>query len=217
MARKSVASKAVPNAPGIREVLLSFVERIARLEDEKAEIAGNIKDVKAEAASNGFDRKMVTAMVAEYRMDESERMALREFEALREIYRGTLGMLDGTPLGENARKKLAAPPPPDDDDGDGNEGDAGEAPEPMPEEPNEPEFPPEDLEAARERARQDVATGRKITDNPYTSGDPRRSVWDEEWCAASGSDGMDIPSAYRRTTPKKPPKDDGAAPAKKAA
>jgi len=43
-----------------------------------------------------------------------------------------------------------------------------------------------------------------ITSNPFTARDPRRAAFDEAWCAASGSDGMDIPESWRRTSKKKP-------------
>ena len=36
---------------------------------------------------------------------------------------------------------------------------------------------------------------------------PRRAAWDEGWCAETGSDGMDIPEAWRRSKEKKSKKD----------
>jgi hypothetical protein len=39
--------------------------------------------------------------------------------------------------------------------------------------------------------------------NPYVAGDPRRAYWDEGWCEEVGSDGMDVPDAWRRK-PNKP-------------
>lgn len=191
--------------------LRSFVERIARLEDEKAGIAGDIKDVKNEAAAQGFDKRVITQMVREYRMDEHERAAQREHEAMCEVYRANLGMLGGTPLGDAARKRFSIVPPPDEPD------EAGDAPAEQPEaEAPAPEFPPEDIDAARERGRKDARSGRKVIENPYISDDPRRAAWDEGWCAETGSDGMDIPPAYRRTSPKKPKKGDDQ-PAREAA
>ena len=48
-----------------------------------------------------------------------------------------------------------------------------------PEEAVEPEFPPEDLEQARQRGRDDAAAGKRIFDNPYLADDPRHhlDVW----------------------------------------
>lgn len=180
--------------------LRSYVERIARLEEEKAELTSDIKDVKNEAAGRGFDKKVLAQMVREYRMDSGEREKQREHEALCEIYRASLGMLDGTPLGDAARKKLAEPPKAPAEDGDEED----DEPDQTDIEGESPGFSAEELEAARERAREDARAGKKITDNPFVSGDPRRSIWDETWCLMTGSDGMDIPHAYRRSAPRKP-------------
>jgi hypothetical protein len=43
-----------------------------------------------------------------------------------------------------------------------------------------------------------------VTANPHPAGSRLRGAWDEGWCAAAGSDGMDIPPAFRRSKPKKP-------------
>ena len=40
--------------------LLQYIERIERLEEEKATIASDIREVFAEAKGNGFDTKMYT-------------------------------------------------------------------------------------------------------------------------------------------------------------
>lgn len=46
--------------------LRSFVQRIERLEEEKSNIASDIKDVYAEAKSSGFDTRTILAEVALY-------------------------------------------------------------------------------------------------------------------------------------------------------
>ena len=59
--------------------------------------------------------------------------------------------------------------------------------------------PPEDTEdQAREKGREAHAAGAKITQNPYPAGSRNRAAWDEAWCEADGSDGMDVPDAWRR-------------------
>lgn len=75
----------------------------------------------------------------------------------------------------------------------------------MAEDPNAPPPAPEPepdstrtTAEAREEGAQAHRDGARIIDNPYTAGDPRRASWDEGFCAASGSDGMDIPEAWRR-------------------
>ena len=51
--------------------------------------------------------------------------------------------------------------------------------------------------------------GKRVIDNPYVAGDPRRAAWDEGWCTEAGSDGMDVPAAWQRTKPKKAKKGKG--------
>jgi hypothetical protein len=66
-----------------------------------------------------------------------------------------------------------------------------------------PEPPtPELIAAACAEGKAAAGAGTRVTHNPYPAGDPRRAAWDEGWCAAAGSDGMDIPPAWRRS-PKK--------------
>lgn len=84
--------------------LKAFVERIERLEEEKRTIADDIKEVYAEAKSNGFDTKVLRQVVRERRMDDADR---REREALLDTYRAALGMLADTPLGQAAMDKAA--------------------------------------------------------------------------------------------------------------
>lgn len=69
--------------------LKAFIERIERLEEEKAGISGDIKDVYAEAAGNGFDKKVLRKIVSLRKKDHSERM---EEEAVLELYMQALGM-----------------------------------------------------------------------------------------------------------------------------
>ncbi|HZH10993.1 MAG TPA: DUF2312 domain-containing protein [Microvirga sp.] len=70
--------------------LKAFVERIERLEEEKAGIAGDIKDVYAEAKSNGFDTKVLRKIVSLRKRDYAER---QEEEAILELYMQALGMV----------------------------------------------------------------------------------------------------------------------------
>jgi uncharacterized protein (UPF0335 family) len=54
--------------------LKAFIERIERLEEEKAGIAGDIKDVYAEAKGNGFDTKVLRKIVSLRKRDYAERL-----------------------------------------------------------------------------------------------------------------------------------------------
>jgi uncharacterized protein (UPF0335 family) len=85
--------------------LRQLIERIERLEEEKAGIASDIKEVKAEAKSRGFDVKAITAILRIRKMDAAERA---EQEAMLELYKEALGMLADLPLGQAALASRAA-------------------------------------------------------------------------------------------------------------
>lgn len=78
-----------------------FIERIERLEEEKKGIADDIRDVYAEAKSQGYDSKTMRAIV---RLRKMEKTARQEAEALLDTYKAALGMdsYDSTPLGRAA-------------------------------------------------------------------------------------------------------------------
>lgn len=69
--------------------LKSIVERIERLEEEKAGIASDIKDIYAEAKGGGFDTKVLKQVIRLRKMNKAERL---EQEELLELYRTALGM-----------------------------------------------------------------------------------------------------------------------------
>jgi uncharacterized protein (UPF0335 family) len=69
--------------------LKAFVERIERLEEEKAGLAGDIKDVYAEAKGTGFDTKALRRIIALRKKDHAER---QEEESILELYMQALGM-----------------------------------------------------------------------------------------------------------------------------
>ena len=69
--------------------LRSFIERIERLEEEKAALAADIREVYAEAKGDGFDTKIMRQIVRLRRLDKSE---MQEREALLDTYLAALGM-----------------------------------------------------------------------------------------------------------------------------
>jgi uncharacterized protein (UPF0335 family) len=71
------------------EELKAFIERIERLEEEKAALAGDLRDVYSEAKANGFDTKIMRKIVSLRRKNHAER---QEEEALMELYLSALGM-----------------------------------------------------------------------------------------------------------------------------
>lgn len=182
-----------------------LIERVERLNEEKKNIADDIRDVFLEAKSRGFDPKTMRAIIKLRAMDPHER---REAEALLDTYKAALGMLDGTPLGRWALERLEKEDEKDKpaDDGDGTDHADGEAPEAPPAEP-EP-----DVEDAKALGAAAAREGKPVTSNPFPARDLRRAAWDEAWCAALGSDGMDIPDALKpKPKPKKTKAGDDAA------
>lgn len=72
--------------------LRSYIERIERLEEEKAGIASNIKDVFAEAKGNGFDTPTMRQIIKLRKMEVAER---DEAEHMIGLYLMALGMSSG--------------------------------------------------------------------------------------------------------------------------
>ena len=59
------------------------------MEEEKASIAADIKEIYAEAKGNGFDTKVIREIVRIRKQDAAERA---EHEAILELYMSALGM-----------------------------------------------------------------------------------------------------------------------------
>jgi uncharacterized protein (UPF0335 family) len=70
--------------------LRQLVEKIERLEEEKAALAGDIRDVYNEAKSCGFDIKALRQIVRLRKKDSNER---QEEEAILTVYLHALDML----------------------------------------------------------------------------------------------------------------------------
>lgn len=97
-----------PEAPATRfakDQLKSIIERIERLEEEKATIASDISDVYTEAKGNGYDVKALRTIVRMRKQDAQER---QEAETILETYMLALGMLADTPLGQAAIERASA-------------------------------------------------------------------------------------------------------------
>lgn len=72
-----------------KDRLKSFIERIERLEEEKAALTADIREVYSEAKGAGFDTKIMRRVV---RMRKLERSELQEQEAMLDLYLSALGM-----------------------------------------------------------------------------------------------------------------------------
>ncbi|MCB2113767.1 MAG: DUF2312 domain-containing protein [Parvularculaceae bacterium] len=83
------ATELAPGATTVAaERLRAFLERVERLEEEKATIAGDIKEVFAEAKGEGYDVKTLRKIVRLRKMDRAKR---DEEEALLDLYLSALG------------------------------------------------------------------------------------------------------------------------------
>lgn len=71
------------------EQLVSYIERIERLEEEKAALAADIKDVFAEAKGNGFDVKTMRQILKLRKLEKDD---LQEQEHLLELYKRAIGL-----------------------------------------------------------------------------------------------------------------------------
>ncbi|MCP4933301.1 MAG: DUF2312 domain-containing protein [bacterium] len=71
--------------------LRSIIERIENLEEEKANLTADIREIYSEAKGNGFDVKALRAIVRMRKKDDHERM---EEEAVLATYMHALGMAD---------------------------------------------------------------------------------------------------------------------------
>lgn len=74
-----------------KDQLRSFVARIERLEEEKAALSVDLREVYAEAKANGFDVKALRSVVRLRKQDENKR---REEEAVLTTYLHALGMAE---------------------------------------------------------------------------------------------------------------------------
>ena len=69
--------------------LRAFIERIEKLEEEKAALQADIKEVYDEAKANGFDTKIMRQVVRLRKMDENDR---QEQEQMLDLYKRALDM-----------------------------------------------------------------------------------------------------------------------------
>jgi uncharacterized protein (UPF0335 family) len=72
-----------------KDQLKSLVERVERLEEEKAALSIDLREVYAEAKGQGFDTKIMRQVVRLRKMESHER---EERDALLDLYLSALGM-----------------------------------------------------------------------------------------------------------------------------
>lgn len=69
--------------------LKAYLDRIERLEEEKAGLGEDVKDIYAEAKATGFDTKTMRKLVRLRKMDAEKR---REEDELLELYKAAIGL-----------------------------------------------------------------------------------------------------------------------------
>jgi uncharacterized protein (UPF0335 family) len=72
-----------------KDQLKSLVERVERLEEEKAALTADIREVYSEAKGQGFDTKIIRQVVRLRKLDRADR---QEQEAILDLYLAALGM-----------------------------------------------------------------------------------------------------------------------------
>jgi uncharacterized protein (UPF0335 family) len=72
-----------------KDRLRSLVERIERLEEEKAALSADIREVYSEAKGLGFDAKVMRQVVRLRKLDRADR---QEQAAILDLYLAALGM-----------------------------------------------------------------------------------------------------------------------------
>ena len=72
-----------------KDQLKSFINRIERLEEERAALSADIKEVYSEAKGTGFDTKVMRQVIRLRKMESADR---QEQEAMLDLYLGALGM-----------------------------------------------------------------------------------------------------------------------------
>jgi uncharacterized protein (UPF0335 family) len=72
-----------------KEQLKSFIERIERLEEERAALSADIREVYSEAKGTGFDVKIMRQVVRMRKLDKAD---FQEQEAILDLYLTAMDM-----------------------------------------------------------------------------------------------------------------------------
>ena len=72
-----------------KDQLRSLIERVERLEEERAALTADIREVYSEANGFGFDAKIMRQVVRLRKLDRADR---QEQEAILDLYLAALGM-----------------------------------------------------------------------------------------------------------------------------
>ncbi len=87
MAKEALAQEQTGGISGER--LRSFIQRIEKLEEDKAAVGEDLKEVYAEAKGVGFDTKIIRQIVRLRKVEVEKR---RENDELLDLYKAAIGM-----------------------------------------------------------------------------------------------------------------------------
>jgi uncharacterized protein (UPF0335 family) len=86
--------------------LKSIIDRALNLHEQKDNIGQDLKDLFAEAKSNGYDVAALKEVIKLQREDASKREKRETKESILETYLQALGILADTPLGQAAVRAI---------------------------------------------------------------------------------------------------------------
>jgi uncharacterized protein (UPF0335 family) len=72
-----------------KDQLKSFINRIERLEEERAALSADIREVYSEAKGNGFDTKIMRQVIRMRKLDKAD---FQEQEAMLDLYLTAMDM-----------------------------------------------------------------------------------------------------------------------------
>jgi uncharacterized protein (UPF0335 family) len=81
--------------------VVSIIERIERLEDEKKQIASDISDVYKESKGRGYDATALKEIIKIRREDPNKREAR---ESMVDVYMRAINRWEDTPLAQSTKK-----------------------------------------------------------------------------------------------------------------
>ncbi|MGL4226567.1 MAG: DUF2312 domain-containing protein [Rickettsia sp.] len=73
----------------VKAQLEQYISKIEKLEQEKADLSEEVKDIFQDASSHGFDVKAMKSILKLKKLDKDK---LAEQDAMLELYRDTLGI-----------------------------------------------------------------------------------------------------------------------------
>ena len=85
-----------------REQLKSIVERILNLKSEQDDIALDIREIYAEAKSNGFDKTVLGQVISHIRKQSKDPEKFAENEAIFDLYLNSYNGIDNSNYSDNA-------------------------------------------------------------------------------------------------------------------